>query len=866
MAVRREKVILEVEDHATNPLLRSAAAAKTLDKSLNDLDRSSVRGSVGMDRISHSAVRADRDINKLTGRLRLFADVAAVLGPTLVPIGAVAIPMLTGLAAQFGAAAVAGGTAIIAFQGVGDTLKAVNEAALEPSAANLEKAREALSRLSPEARAFVAQLQEMRPAFTALRDAAASGIFPGLTAALDEAEGSFDRIERVLHSVGEAAGDLAEDFAEGLAGPRGQEFLAFIEAEVPSALTELGHTVGNFTAGLAEMWMAFTPLNRDFSGWLLEASEGFDQWAQGLAQTEGFREFVDYIRTNGPQVADALGAIGGALLDIVVAAAPLGGPVLAGLEAIANVISMIAESDLGTPIMAGVAAMSLYSRATSVAAAANISFANSSLLSWKQTKLLGVAAGALALSMTDLDEKSGLSNTAMLAMAGTMAGPWGAAAGAAVGFALDFAAANDEMEASIRAVNSAFESGTVAAQKAALRDLKAATDEASAGFMDLLNPLGLIANPIDAAKSSFNLLSGATGRARDEYDQFEARLAHRNDVGQMLAGPLGVAEDAFYDADRAMRQFTRSFERLNNILTDSDTLIAYERALDDLAKTAKDNEFNPDFEKGRRGLERVNTLTQTAIDRSQALREAGDKLGAVRVLRRAVDDLTEFGKRSPEAKAAVEDLIRELTRLDNKHAEPEIDADTGPAKEKLSQVEEDLAQWDSSRGEATATINGQQALATLFGIKAGLDNIQSKTVFVNVKTRRSSEGAGSGYGPGFRHGGFTGWRRPDEPAGVVHGREFVFSEPATRGNIAMLDRLHRQLRGYRDGGYVGSMPQATHNASTRSERVVERIVERLPDTIVLDAGELGRIVVNTADGRINTHQARSFTNQGRSQR
>ena len=53
--------------------------------------------------------------------------------------------------------------------------------------------------------------------------------------------------------------------------------------------------------------MAFTPLNRDFAGWMLDVSASFDDWAAGLAETEGFRDFVAYVRESGPQVADAYG-------------------------------------------------------------------------------------------------------------------------------------------------------------------------------------------------------------------------------------------------------------------------------------------------------------------------------------------------------------------------------------------------------------------------------------------------------------------------------------------------------------------------------------------------------------------------------
>jgi hypothetical protein len=69
---------------------------------------------------------------------------------------------------------------------------------------------------------------------------------------------------------------------------------------------------------------------------------------------------------------------------------------------------------------------------------------------------------------------------------------------------------------------------------------------------------------------------------------------------------------------------------------------------------------------------------------------------------------------------------------------------------------------------------------------------------------------------GFSTGGYTGDIDPRQAAGVVHGREFVFSEPAVRAiGVDRLERMHAkaktgrmdgdELPGYYDGGYVSSI-------------------------------------------------------------
>lgn len=355
-------------------MAKAAAATAALDKSLNDLDgelarshQSTTTASRDIDGLGNSLKRNGAEIDKFSGRLRLMVDTAAILGPSVLPISAVAVPAITGLASQLGFATLGMGSLVVASQGVGDALKAVNDAALEPTAANLEKAHEAMAKLGPEAQKFVSRFQELRPVLGDIRDAAAAGWFPGLTEALDHFEDVAPRVADIFEVIGRTGGNLVAEGAETLAGPEFAEFLAFVEDSAPQALDDLGRTVGNVIRGLSELWMAFDPLNDDFSSWLLDASRSFAEWSDGLSQTQGFEDFVDYIRTNGPRVADALVAVADAVLQIIEALAPLGGPSLQIIESFAKVIGAIADSDMGTPILAAVSALAIYNRTMAVA-------------------------------------------------------------------------------------------------------------------------------------------------------------------------------------------------------------------------------------------------------------------------------------------------------------------------------------------------------------------------------------------------------------------------------------------------------------------------------------------------------------------
>ena len=111
-------------------------------------------------------------------------------------------------------------------------------------------------------------------------------------------------------------------------------------------------------------------------------------------------------------------------------------------------------------------------------------------------------------------------------------------------------------------------------------------------------------------------------------------------------------------------------------------------------------------------------------------------------------------------------------------------------------------------------------------LDAGLDAIYDN-MFTAKASSTSSGGFLGGIGKlfGFDDGGFTGNGGKNEPAGVVHRGEFVFSQDAVRAaGVANLEAMHNRLKGYSNGGLVGGsipalrMPQIPTAASLRNMR------------------------------------------------
>lgn len=352
MAVRRESVRLDVEGNFARGVLEDAAAVEVLKRSLKDLSGQSVQSSRATKDLERDIDKTGRTAERSSRSIGLLAGSIGSLFPLVAPLGGVGLAGLAGIANDAGMATVALGSLVVAFHGVGSTLQAVNKAALDPTAANLSAAQLAMEKLTPAARQFVAELHGMGPIVHQLQASAASGWFPGLTQALHNLIPLAPVIDKIFHDVGTMGGKLAAQGAKALAGPQWASFFKFIDTEAPKAMAAIGHVLGSVAHGLAQLWMAFAPLNHSFNNWIVDVAKSFDKWATGLSATQGFHDFLDYIHQTGPQVAAAVGAIANAVVQIVQAAAPLGGQTLQILTAIAKVLGAIAASPLGTPILA----------------------------------------------------------------------------------------------------------------------------------------------------------------------------------------------------------------------------------------------------------------------------------------------------------------------------------------------------------------------------------------------------------------------------------------------------------------------------------------------------------------------------------
>ncbi|WP_370290237.1 hypothetical protein [Nocardioides sp.] len=866
MAVRRESVLVNAEGNFQRKMLENAASAEAFRVALQRLDGTTADAGQSMtsterdvDRMGTTSRRTSAEVDRLSGRMRILADAAAIVGPSLVPIGGVATAAVAGLASQIGFATLGVGSLVTAFQGMGDAFKAVNEAAIAPTAENLTKARDAMAQLGPDAQAFVTRFQEIRPVLRDIRDQAAAGWFPGLTDSLDSLERLAPFVGDLFQRIGETGGDLVAKGAAAFSGPEWADFRAFVAREAPIALDQLGRTLGNLTAGFARMWQAFAPLNRSFSAFLLDASEGFRQWAEGLQGSAGFEDFITYIRENGPKVADTLGALGSAVVQIIEALAPLGGPSLKIVEAFADAVSAIADSDLGTPILAGVAALALYNRSLQAAVAlqSRLGFGGATsaggaggaglaamfaptragladlrtyvgyraqvvpLLERERAAMMGAqagarqaaaalgrgaaAAGGMALAMGALGDSTATTTGSFALMGYTMGGPWGAAAGAAIGMMMTLGEASKKAEEAIQATNDAIENGADPSQidallknsQARVKDLQKSTNDSIKDYLVNGNPLKVLTTR-----------GGSLTQNLDSAGQFFKGLFGDTDLEKAQAelkkteAAAEAAAVSTYNLSGASQSLARSFNMTNQELGRSLQLMdartkAALGAFD--AETQWRNALNAAQDAARRSNAGIRGNSKAALENREALSGLAAAWGAQRDAMVANGESAQAieGKYRTARRAFVQTAVAMGVPIDRARALARTLL-TIPERIATKVV---LTGDDQARAQIRAIIREAQQVPR-----------QIRTDYiVNQINRVNKINAGeAGPGVGQRYvGGFTGAGGKYEPAGIVHRGEVVIPQELVRRDKGLLMARYGSLPGMSDlagfagGGLVG---------------------------------------------------------------
>lgn len=451
----------------------------------------------GMVRAKASAALLRKELNDSNDTTSWLAGSLLALAPAAVPIGAVMIPTVAALTTHLALAAAGAGTMALAFVGVGDGLKALNDYQLDPTKENLKQLNEAMKKLGPDGADFVKFLDSVGPQFRQLQLAARGGMFPGVEDGINGLLERLPDLKAVVTEISTAIGTLTSDAGAGIAGSEFDAFFDFLKNDAQPIILDTGRAFGNFADGLASMMVAFGPLTKDFSGGLLDMSKRFEEWAEELGDSQGFHEFVDYVREVTPQVKALFGDMVDTFVALSQAAAPAGAVMIPLLQGLLKVIEGIASTPVGPILITVTAISSLAGRLLAlknlagggvIGAALTGQFTAMGTAAKKageeaersarrvQMMRVGGSAALFALStgLSSVHTESTTANrtlgilgsTAAGAATGAFFGPWGVALGAAGGAALGVTQAILEADSATRRSTDSAKAWGVAFDKA----------------------------------------------------------------------------------------------------------------------------------------------------------------------------------------------------------------------------------------------------------------------------------------------------------------------------------------------------------------------------------------------------------------
>lgn len=215
---------------------------------------------------------------------------------------------------------------IVATEQLAAAHRQMGQAAVQSAGAGnaaAKKAADALAALSPAGREFVRFLLSLKDELKVLQRTAEAAFLPGLQRGIQAMLPILPFIVLLLQRFGTALGGLAEEAGKALAAPFWIEFFDWLGTQGLTIFLDFARAIGYVVKGFASLLMAFGPSSQEFSAGLLDMAKAFADWAASVGDSQGFKDFINYAREQGPKVVQVLGDLTLVLVKLAIALVPL---------------------------------------------------------------------------------------------------------------------------------------------------------------------------------------------------------------------------------------------------------------------------------------------------------------------------------------------------------------------------------------------------------------------------------------------------------------------------------------------------------------------------------------------------------------
>jgi len=285
-----------------------------------------------IDQVTRAIDRVGSQGGKLTSIMAGVAGSVAALGP--------AVAGVMGLAAGFAGAGIAAGAyGAVAVSVLGKVFEKnkeikkieeelANATTTEQREAAQKKLQQAMEGVNGAQKKAMADLRTFQSFWGQFTQQFEKPIFQAFGTGLELLQRILQGLAPTITAVSGVVNTLLTQMNTAVIGGGMTKFFNWLATTGAQSLYNFAVIGGNLIKGFFNILMAFSPIGATMETGLVSLTARFAAWSSTLSQSQGFQNFINFAKTNGPVVISLIGNLWNFLVKLVVALAPLGAVVL----------------------------------------------------------------------------------------------------------------------------------------------------------------------------------------------------------------------------------------------------------------------------------------------------------------------------------------------------------------------------------------------------------------------------------------------------------------------------------------------------------------------------------------------------------
>lgn len=186
--------------------------------------------------------------------------------------------------------------------------------------------------MNKEQTAALSSMGKLKDTWTGIAKGLETKTIQIFTQSLDIFGSVLKSLEPMFLSVTNAVLRLTKSMSQTIQSDSMKAFFDYLNTTAGPMLETISKSVGNFIKGFLNMMVAFGPLAADTADGFLKMSEGFAAWSAKLGESVKFQAFVDYVKENMPKIKSIFGDAIQGMINTFAAFAPSSADMMTSLQ------------------------------------------------------------------------------------------------------------------------------------------------------------------------------------------------------------------------------------------------------------------------------------------------------------------------------------------------------------------------------------------------------------------------------------------------------------------------------------------------------------------------------------------------------